>query len=84
MKELKGWNIGDRVVCVDPIPTPGGGIPKGSTGTVINNNWQLCVKWDTFHNGHNNSKTDDVYTGNSLWWVFEDSVELDGGIVENE
>jgi hypothetical protein len=85
MRDLKGWQIGDRVMAKERIPTnPFEGIAPGMHGTVININWQLCVKWDNFHGGHNSSQTDVAYTGNSLWWVFEGTVELDGGIVENE
>lgn len=85
MDYLKGWKIGDRVMAKELIHVlRGNDIEKGMQGTVININWQLCVQWDNFRGGHNNSQTDDVYTGNSLWWVFEDSVELDVGIVENE
>lgn len=85
MNRLKGWKIGDRVVTVEMVPTIKGFLEKGATGTVVNLDWQLCVQWDNFDGGHNNSKRSDIaFKGDSLWWVFEENVQLDVGVVANE
>lgn len=78
------FKIGDRVIHIgQTFETAKGCLRKGATGTIINTDYdseQLCMSWDGWTEGHSNSQDAEIpYAPDSLWWMWQDRIELDMG-----